>query len=243
MEFLTIVRLLWDRRLIVAAGIVVAVAAGVLAGRASEGGSASGGSGVGSLRLVLDTSDSQLVAAAPKGASTLPTRAALLADVLATDTGTALVAKAARAPYDQLVVVGPAARRIAVVDSPLVAASSAAPVARDAPYVVEAIADGVTPIISIAAYAPDAARAGRLARAAAAGLRRLLARKDGTRTRGFVFDTVTPLATRTMVPTAHTRMVAAAGALTTFGAWCVLVVLGAGGARRMRQRATAIRSA
>jgi hypothetical protein len=242
MELVAILRILWDRRIVVALGVVVAVAAGMLAGRQSQG-DAGGASGVGYLRMVLDTSDSQLVEAAPKGAESLPTRATLLADTLATDTGTSIVARAAGVPREHLVVLGPAATRTPVVDSPLVARVGEAAAVPAAPYVVDVIADGQTPIVLIGAQAPDRARAARLARAAAAGLRSLLLRKDGTRSRGFVLDTVTPLVTKAVVSRPRTRLAMTAAAAATFGCWCVCVVLGAGIAGRMRRRRTAARPA
>jgi hypothetical protein len=235
MELVAILRVLWDRRVVVAVGIVVAVGVGMLAGRAAQAGG-TGASGVGYLRMVLDTADSQLVEAAPKGAESLPTRAALLANALATEAGTAMVAREAGVAKEQLDVVGPSATRIPVVDSPLVTRVSAAASAPVAPYVVDLIADEQTPIIMIGAKAPDVARTARLTRAAAAGLRSLLVAKDGTRSRGFVLDTVTRVTTRRVVSRPRTRLAMAAGAAATFGFWCVCVVLAAATARRMRQR-------
>ena len=77
MELLAIAHLLWERRILVALGAVVAVAAALLVGRAMSG--PGPGYGSGAVRVVLDTTDSQLVKAAPVGAATLPMRARLLA--------------------------------------------------------------------------------------------------------------------------------------------------------------------
>ena len=233
MELLAILRLLWDRRYLVGLGVLVAIGAGLAAG---SGRTAQVGSGLGSLRMVLDTSDSQLLEAAPVGATTLPTRAALLADTMTTDGSRALVARAAGIPVSQLTILGPAATSPPIAPDPLVTQVSATAATGSTPYVVDVIADDVTPIISIAAYAPDRARAGRLAAAAGGALRSLLVTEDGTRSRGFVLETFSPVRTRQIPGAAtHRRVLMAGGAIVVFALWCSCIVIIAGISRRTRR--------
>ena len=224
MELLAIPRVLWERRIVVALGMVLAVAVGLIAGRH---GGAAGGTALGSTRMILDTPDSQLVEAAPNGATKLPQRAALLADAVSTAAGTALVAHAAGVPVAQLAVLGPAATTsVPQVSTPLVTAITAGATAPRSPYVVDLLADNMTPIISVAAYAPDRSRAGRLAAAAAGVLRSLLVKDDGSRTHGFVLDTFAPVRTRQMpAASSHRRILMAAGALVVFVFWCACVAI------------------
>jgi len=237
-ELVSILHVLWGRRIIVALGIFVAVAAGLLAGRASAG---SGSSGVGVLRMVLDTTDSQLVAAAPKGADTLSMRASWLADSLATDEGRAAVARAAAVPEDQLLILGPAATREPMIVTPLVRGVSEATSASGASYIVNLTANEVTPIITIEAHGPDASQAAKLAQAAAAGLRTMLVSGDGTQSRGFELDTAAPVRTEEMVSGSRRSVAMLGAALVIFVGWCVCVVLGVGIAQTMRRLGHAAR--
>ena len=243
MELVGILRVLWDRRIIVALGVVVAVAVGLLAGRQSGAGGAAGSSGVGSVRLVLDTADSQLVEAAPKGADTLSMRAGLLANAMATDMGTSVVARDAGVADEQLVVLGPAATRTPAVETPLVRQVAQATSNPNVPYVVKVSADDVTPIIAIDAYAPDASEVARLTRAAVAGLRSLLVEEDGTKSRGFVLEPIAPLRTEEVPTGAHGPLPMLGAALATFLFWCVCIVLAVGTARGMRRLGLAARRA
>jgi hypothetical protein len=238
MELLAMLRILWDRRIIVGLGVIVAVAAGVFAGRHAQASAGSGGS-VSTLRMVLDTVDSQLVAAAPHGSETLPTRALLLAETMAGDGATRSIGRGAGLPSGQLSVLGPSARKIPPVDTPLVSQVYLLASGASTPYVVSVLADQVTPIITIHAQAADRARAGRLARAAGATLRSQLLRQDGHRSHGFVLDTVAPVRTEDVVTHSHRRLMMLAGAVATFGLWCVGIVLGAAVTRRLRRRAVA----
>lgn len=239
MEFVAILRILWDRRIIVGLGVLVAVAAGVLAGHKVRD-RAAVGSGQATVRMVLDTGDSQLVEAAPKGADSLPRRAALLADALSTGAGAAGVARAAGVPRDMVAVLGPAAMKAPALETPLVSRVSAVVASQGPPYVVDVKADELTPIITIEAHAPDVSRATRLTNAAAARLRSLLVSQDGTRSRGFVLDTVAPLKTKHLTSRGpQESLVMLAAALVTFACWCSCVALGFGAVRRTRERAPA----
>src|SRR4051794_41828535 len=80
MELVPIVRLLWRRRLALAAGLLVAAALAFVGGRTSPP-----SSGVASTRVTLDTPKSMLVDTTPAGGTTLGWRAALLAHLVAGD--------------------------------------------------------------------------------------------------------------------------------------------------------------
>jgi hypothetical protein len=226
---------LWDRRFIVALGIVVAVAAGLLVRHQSQAQGTAAGSGFGSVQLVLDTTDSQLVEGAPKGADSLPTRAGLLADALATEAGRVSVARSAGVTMEELAILGPAAMRAPIVETPLVRRVAAAASTAHTRDVVHVWTDDVTPIISIEAQAPTGAATARLARATAAGLRSLLNSEDGTHSNGFVLKTIAPLTIKHLATSSNASLRALGAAVVTFVLWCVGVVVLAGTAARMRR--------
>jgi hypothetical protein len=230
-ELIAIAQLLWQRRLLVALGAVLAVAAALLAGRALQDGT---GYGSGSARLVLDTSRSQLVEAAPAGAPTLPMRARLLAIKLASDAGRADIGRAAGVPTDQLTVLSPADKALPVVETPLVKQVGGAVSGANAPYVVELFTPEETPMISIKTSAVDPARARKLADAAQAGLHELLVEADRSESRGFVLRTVAPVRATWVVTPSRRPYFMLAAALMVFCLWCGSVVLLAGVARRLR---------
>lgn len=234
MELASVFRLLWARRILAGLGIVVALAAGVLAGHKAQARSAAAGGTVSTLALMLDTSDSQLIAAAPAGAWTLPHRASLLADAVASDAAVRATARRAGVPAKDLAVLGPAARRLPAVDSPLVSQVYRLASTWAAPYTVNVFADNVTPIIKVQAQAPTPARAARLARAAGDTLRSTLVLDDGRDKGGFVLDTVAPLRTKHLpVKSSHASLMMVAGALATFVFWCAGIVLAVSLGRRV----------
>jgi hypothetical protein len=239
-ELVAILRLLWDRRAIVALGGVLALAAALLAG---SHGSPGRTSGVGAVRLLLDTTDSQLVKNAPTEADSLPRRAVLLADLLATDGGTAILARSAGVPEEQVVVLGPSARIDPPVKSPLVTQAAAAASVADAPFAVKVFASERWPIITIEAGAPNARRARDLAAAAAASLRSLLVAADATQSRGFVLDTIAPPRSKQLTSASGRGLLVFSAALATFSLWCGCVVFLAGTARKRRRISTAYRPA
>ena len=126
--------------MIVALGAIVAVAAGVMAGQAGSKGKLGGPSWLGSARVLLDTTDSQLVTSAPVAADTLPMRAALLAETLSSD-GKGDRRCAAGVTETEHAVLGPSTRIEPPVETPLVVASAAVGAASHARYVVEVFAD------------------------------------------------------------------------------------------------------
>ncbi len=235
MELLAIAQLLRQRRAFVALGAVVAVVAALLAGRAIQDTSAGYGSGM--VRMVLDTTRSQLVEAAPAGASTLPMRARLLGTKLGGEASRAAIGRAAGVPRDGLTILSPADKALPVIDTPLVMNVRTAVSGADTPYVVEIFtaAEEATPMITIKTSAPDSLRAYKLAGAAEAGLRELLVSADRTQSRGFVLRTVAPVRAARVVTPSRRPYVMLAAAMLVFCLWCGAVVLASGLAARARR--------
>jgi hypothetical protein len=239
MELVTFLQLLRERRVLVAIGVLLALAAGLLVGRASHD---AGDTSRASAQMVLDTKNSQLVEAAPDGASMLPVRAFLLADTLATDSGRALIARAAGVPEKQLDVLGPSATGVPVVDSPLVTQVAGAVSDAGAPYVVNAVVDQVTPMILILANAPDGRTASKLATAAQGTLRSLLVHEDGHQTRGFALRTTSAVEVTPIPGASRRRLMMVAAAAFVFGLWCTCIVLIAGTRQRLARERSIERS-
>lgn len=161
MELLPLIRRLWHRRLVLVAGLVVAVAIVVALGPPPPERSALAWTRVG-----LDTPKSQLVESAPPGADTLPWRASLMSHLLATDETEKELARLVGVPTDQVTVADP------VLDVPKIQASvpkKAAEIAAisPAPYVLTVeVKNSALPVISLTAAAPDRAGAAKLVDAA-----------------------------------------------------------------------------
>ena len=96
------------RRMLLAAGVPLAIVVAVAANSYLSSGPADT-SRTASARVLVDTADSQLVNAAPRGADTLPMRALLLANLMASHEGKALVASDAGLRSSELVVFDPLA--------------------------------------------------------------------------------------------------------------------------------------
>src|SRR3954453_2026085 len=109
---------LWRDKLVLAIGIVAAVAAGVLFASRSAAGNAGF---VATVRLVLDTPKSQLLEAAPSAADSLPWRAQMLADLMKSKEITDQLAKGMGVPATDVDIVNPS-----LVDPPVAASIPAA---------------------------------------------------------------------------------------------------------------------
>jgi hypothetical protein len=226
MELVGILRSLWERRLLVGLGVLVALAVGMLASRQASPASVSWDA---SSRLLVDTPDSQLVRPNPKASETVAIRASLLADLAAREDVAAAIAREAGVRSDQLAVMGPATEALTPVPTPLVTQAAAVSSAA-APYVVVVTADSELPIISVRANAPDAEHARSLVEAVASGLRSLIAARDGGD--GFSVELLTPPQAEPLVAASRAPLFAAAGALATLGVWCIAVMLLSGRSER-----------
>jgi hypothetical protein len=165
MELLPALRMLWRRRLLLAAGVVAAIAMAVAVGFAPPGSSA-----VARTHVTLDTPTSQLVESAPPGADTLPWRASLLTHLMQTDASQRAVAQRLGVNPSQVTIIDRAfAAPVSPTSMPLDAADAA--LVTSAPYVVTVgVVDTVLPVISIEAAGPDRRGAARLAEATVAVL-------------------------------------------------------------------------
>jgi hypothetical protein len=161
MEILPLVRMLWRRRLPLAIGALVALAAAVAIGSPRAETSA-----IAWTRVALDTPKSQLVKSAPAGADSLPWRAFLLVHQMGTDEVQRQLAERLRVrPEDVAVVDSVLATPTIMASMPKRAADAAAVTA--APYVLTVdMKNSSLPLISIEATAPDRVGAAQLATAA-----------------------------------------------------------------------------
>jgi hypothetical protein len=229
MELVRVVRIVWRRRLWLAAGLVVAGVLALLGGRTSPT-----SSGVAFTRVALDTPTSVLVDTTPAGGTTLAWRAALLAHLVAGDDQRRAIAARLGIPPGQLAVVDP---ELAVpgVPSSIPKSISEALVAT-APYVLNvSLPNGGLPIISVEAFAPTRAAAARLARAATGHLTSESSGPDGPGVQPFVLERAAPVHARTVVnDSGPLRTVAVFVFL--FGLWTVAVTLGPPALRRLRLR-------
>ena len=167
MELLPLLRRLWRRRVLLGAGILVAVAALVAFGGTSP---VTTRGALASTSVTVDTPRSQLVAAAPAGADTLAWRAVFLAHLMATDTSKMELARRLGVSLNQVAVVDPTLTQPLVPTDTAEAATKVASSA-SAPYVLTTFPPNTSvPLISIQAAGPDRADAARLAEAAVAVL-------------------------------------------------------------------------
>jgi len=164
MELLALLRWLRRHPVLVALGLVIAAA---LAFRAAQGESRT--FAVASQRLVLDTPKSQLLEADPKGADTLPWRAAVLAEMTGTDSVGTRIARDMGAPARSVEVIS-MNLTVPEVASPLVTAAEKAEAAAGERYVALVGFDQRLPLITVATRAPDRRAAVRLAHLTASAL-------------------------------------------------------------------------
>jgi hypothetical protein len=231
MEVLPLLRALWRRRLLIGAGLLVAVLLAVAFARPQHTSSA-----VAWTRVALDTPNSQLIDSNPAGASTLPWRASLMMHLTSSESARRQLAQRLGVRYDQVAVVDPALSLPEIPASiPTSAAKAAAVIA--APYVLTVtFPSEILPIVSIRAAAPDRAGAVRLAQAAVAllqsqgssgGTYESLIKTDAIEKPGlqaFIVNQVAPVhVKRVVADLLPTNRLAAIFLL--FLAWCVSVVV------------------
>jgi hypothetical protein len=167
MEILLILRVLWRRRLLLAAAACAAIASFAALGGTR---SVTQSGAIAWTRVALDTPRSQLVDSAPSGADTLTWRASLLAHLMATATSTDDLARRLGVSAQQVTVVD-YGFLVPVLPSALPQAAAKSASLAVAPYTLTVVEDDVLPVISLAAEAADRASATRLADAAVAVLK------------------------------------------------------------------------
>jgi hypothetical protein len=156
MELLPILRLMWRRRLPLAVGAVVALAALIGMGGTKP---ITTKTSIAWTSVALDTKKSQLVDVAPSGGSTLAWRASLLGDLMMTTSASQDLARRIGVPSDQLLVDdGDLGQPL--VPTAMATAASNASTDPTAPYMVSVFTqDDTLPVISVNAAAPTAAGA------------------------------------------------------------------------------------
>jgi hypothetical protein len=173
MDLITALRALWRGRLFVVIATVVAVCAGlVVAYRVSPQippklESRQYKVALGTVNVLVDTPDSQVIDLSPNGADAVGTRATLLASIISTSPVKNAIAARVGERADQLVVLGPQAG--GGTSAPSGAAAAVAANGREA-QIISIRTDPTLPVISIDTQAPTAEGAIRLADGAAAGL-------------------------------------------------------------------------
>lgn len=235
MELVALARFLTHHRLMVALGVVLAVAAGVAAASRVDGTAAR--TGIASGRVLIDQNPSLVADLRGKGPQTIGTRAVLFGDLLATDGGRAEIARAAGVPVAQLAVVIPSmSGPITAVPLPAKAAESAALAQNAQPYGVTVLSDSSVPILTIAARAPTVGAATRLVDGATATLRTLIAQRTIDTDHGVVAEPVgAPRARLAPAPSrVPPRAVAPVAALFVFLLWCGGLIVISGAARAWR---------
>jgi hypothetical protein len=240
MEVVPFLRALWSRRLLIAAGAVVAIALALAVGRPAPGSSA-----VARTRVAVDTPTSQLLESAPAGADTLPWRASLLAHLMATEPAKRQLAQSLGVRRDQVAVIDTALSAPQIPASLPQSAADAAAVTI-APYVLTvSLGDTRIPVISIAAAAPDRGGATRLANAGVAVLESQASPGGvhespietgggtGHKLQAFVVEDVAPVSVKPVVAAALPTK-ALATLVFAFVLWCAAGTLLTAGLRRAR---------
>jgi hypothetical protein len=167
---------------------------------------------------------------------TLGTRAAQLADLLATDTVRARIARIAGLAPGQVAVNTPAMGPPELPIALAVSATEAAALAPE-PYLVTVTTGGQIPIITLKAGGPDAVRAARVADAAATSIGDLIAGKSAGRP-DIIVERLGPAVTRTVV-TSPSKAVGLVAAIGIFTLWCATIVVVSGLGRRRRSPSSA----
>jgi hypothetical protein len=237
MELVSILRLLWSRPILLGAGVLVALAVGMLAANGALPGPAQvagDGPRTASVRVLVDTTSSQLVNADPPAADTVAARAVLLAGLMASDEARAKIARRVGVMPDRLAVIGPSVT-VPTVPTKLSERTTTAIEAAPEPYAVTLNADGALPIVAIDVRAPDAAGVRRLAHAATTTLASLTAPPDRKTKRGVVSTKrgfVTQALGRPLLAPPDSgpgpAVFAIAAFLVTFATWCGCIVLASG---------------
>jgi hypothetical protein len=230
MELVDIARVLWRRRIVVAIGLLVALAVGGLAadGRlAVPGASPAPKPRSASVRVLIDTATSQLVTPDPRSADTVVARSVLVADLMASDPARADIARRAGIKPDELAVMGPGVT-VPTIPTKLSERTATALEGAPEPYAVTLYAEGEVPIVAIDARAPGAQEAQELARAATATMASLTRPPKADMKRGFVAQPLGPPVLAKAKRASGPAAFAIAAFLATLGIWCGCVVLASG---------------
>ena len=215
MELLAFGRWLRRHPVPVVVGVLIAGVVGLMAMRGETK-----TFGVATTRLVVDTPNSQLLNPAPKGAETLPWRSGILAELAATDSAIARIARDMRVRPSSIAAIS---TNLTDPETPSLLSGHAleAEADRPEPYLVAVGFDERLPIITIATTAPDRAQATRLANAAATELIHITsASTTGGNPPGIVAERIGPPRSKAVVEQPVRRLGAFAFAVV-FTLWCL----------------------
>jgi hypothetical protein len=217
MDAVTILRVLWRRWPALVLGILVAAGVALAVPRPPPA-----RHGVASVRLMLDTQQSEVVYAEAPDAVNLPWRARQLASLLAAESARLRISQGADVPYAELTVTDPALDApTAAAPLPVRASELAAAASR---FTVAVRAQAQTPIVSVDARAPDRETAARMVHETARELLRATGPTHAGERRRFVIDALGPARSRLVVDDPGALRPIGAG-LGLFGLWCAVVVL------------------
>ncbi len=218
MELIAVFRLLWQRRLLVVVGAVLAVGAALVLGP-----SPTPTRGFAATRVLLDTSRSQLAADAPFGADTLAWRATLAAQTLGTDANRRSIAGGAGIRLDQFDVTD-IQLTTPTVPASLPKAATQAAYSSKKPYSIDVFTDDVIPMITISTTAPDRESAVKLAESTVAALKSYTEAPPNSERMALKVRTVSPVDSVT-IPGGHGRKKMAAIAMILACMWIAGVAL------------------
>jgi len=220
MEFIGILRVLSRRRLLVSVGALCAVLLGLVL--ALHGG-ATAVTTIASTRVLVDAPGDRAIDLGSEVSDTLALRAQLLADLLTTDAAHAQIAQYAGMPRSQFAILGPSAGPPPLPITTAVKTADAARVPRE-PYVLAALADGDSPIISITATGFDPAGEARLVAGAAKSLESIVAGGGLEARRSLTTQRLGPVTVK-QLPGKSRAPLALAGAVVAFALWCGMLVI------------------
>lgn len=238
MELISILRVLRLHRVLVAAGVALAIFVAMIATYhvsflPPKLGSRVQKSGTATARVIIAARTQPAFDLKSHITDTLGMRAALLADYLSADDVRAQIARRAGLEPNEVGVMSPV-WSAPVLPLPLpVSATEAASVAHE-PYVLTVTSNGDIPIIMLRATGPDAVRAATVVNSGIAAIGEIIA----TRSKGrpdILVERLGPALAKTTV-TGPRKAIALAGAFVVLGMWCAGIVVLAWFTRRRRVR-------
>jgi hypothetical protein len=218
MEVFYLIRALWRSRLVLAAGLLLAIAAGSKLAPVTPA-----PSGVASASVVIDTPRSELVNTLPYGAKSLPWRAATVSGLMSSAPVKRDIARAARVPPSRIAVLD-SVLAAPLIDASLPKAAAAAAQTTQEPYVLITHADGLLPVVFFEAAAPTVAEAARLARAATAAVKTAVATSNTLRLQPIVIETGAAVQTHE-VHSSSGPLLGVGIAVVLFALWCGCVLV------------------
>lgn len=209
---------LWRRKALLALGVLLALGLTL-----KMIGGTGGGGAVATTSVLADTPGHQLIDQGSAGVETLGWRAAVLAELLGTESAKRRIARAVPIAPPMLSIVDPELN-LPTIEASLPQVASEAAASSLAPYVLTTRTDGILPLIEIRAEAPDSDQATRLAAAAVSELEAgavLGPRPDSPR---FVVTPVGSISARAVSGDPEIVRAVAIGGIV-FCLWCAAIIL------------------